>query len=208
MLIARAGDGSMRDAQSAFDQVIAFAGETITADDVSTVLGLVRRDLLLDIADAVAREDAAAIFDLAGQAVESGYDAAVRDSRAGAADARSARRQDRPLARWRSGDRGRRRARSPQGARGAVLRRRSDARVRRADEGGSSTSRASAQPRYHLEMALLRWMHLRKLVPLSDLIQGLDKGAPATAPRPAVRRRRARPSRAPRRRRCTAVEAR
>jgi DNA polymerase III subunit gamma/tau len=31
MLIARAGDGSMRDAQSAFDQVIAFAGETITA---------------------------------------------------------------------------------------------------------------------------------------------------------------------------------
>ena len=27
MLIARAGDGSMRDAQSAFDQVIAFAGD-------------------------------------------------------------------------------------------------------------------------------------------------------------------------------------
>src|SRR6187401_2840118 len=44
MLIARAGDGSMRDAQSVFDQVIAFAGETIAADDVSTVLGLVRRD--------------------------------------------------------------------------------------------------------------------------------------------------------------------
>ena len=30
MLIARAADGSMRDAQSAFDQVIAFAGTTIT----------------------------------------------------------------------------------------------------------------------------------------------------------------------------------
>ena len=74
MLIARAGDGSMRDAQSAFDQVIAFAGETIAADDVSTVLGLVRRDLLFDIADAVAREDGAAAFALAGQAVESGYD--------------------------------------------------------------------------------------------------------------------------------------
>ena len=36
MLVARAGDGSMRDAQSAFDQVIAFAGATITADDVTT----------------------------------------------------------------------------------------------------------------------------------------------------------------------------
>ena len=66
MLIARAGDGSMRDAQSAFDQVIAFAGTTITADDVTTVLGLVRRDLLIEIADAVAREDAAALFELAG----------------------------------------------------------------------------------------------------------------------------------------------
>ena len=30
-LLARAGDGSMRDAQSAFDQVIAFAGETVAA---------------------------------------------------------------------------------------------------------------------------------------------------------------------------------
>src|SRR4029450_5872992 len=65
MLIARAGDGSMRDAQSAFDQVIAFAGESITADDVSTVLGLVRRDLLFDVAGAVGR---------GGLAVESGYD--------------------------------------------------------------------------------------------------------------------------------------
>src|SRR6476620_4915691 len=74
MLIARAGDGSMRDAQSAFDQVIAFAGERIAADDVSTVLGLVRRDVLFDLADAVAREDGAAAFELAGQAVESGYE--------------------------------------------------------------------------------------------------------------------------------------
>ena len=43
-VIARAADGSMRDAQSAFDQVIAFAGETIDAHDVSTVLGLIGRE--------------------------------------------------------------------------------------------------------------------------------------------------------------------
>ena len=55
MLIARDADGSMRDAQSKLDQVIAFTGNTITADDVATVLGLVGRDLLLDIAEAVAR---------------------------------------------------------------------------------------------------------------------------------------------------------
>jgi DNA polymerase-3 subunit gamma/tau len=38
--------------------------------------------------------------------------------------------------------------------------------------------RSSAYPRYHLEMALLRWIHLRRLVPISDLIQGLEKGGP------------------------------
>src|SRR5690242_8993844 len=37
-LVARGADGSMRDAQSAFDQVMAFAGDRITAEDVSTVL--------------------------------------------------------------------------------------------------------------------------------------------------------------------------
>src|SRR3954451_3147244 len=40
-LIARAAEGSMRDAQSALDQVIAFAGLRVSVDDVSTVLGLV-----------------------------------------------------------------------------------------------------------------------------------------------------------------------
>ncbi len=59
-LIARAAEGSMRDAQSALDQVIAFAGKTITADDVSTVLGLVGRDLLFDLVDAVRRRGRAA----------------------------------------------------------------------------------------------------------------------------------------------------
>ncbi len=42
--------------------------------------------------------------------------------------------------------------------------------------------RGAAQPRYHLEMALLRWMHLRKLVPIEDLIAGL----PVTGKPPAA----------------------
>src|SRR5678815_2943958 len=46
-VVARAAEGSMRDAQSKLDQVIAFAGTTIGVDDVSAVLGLVGRDLLL-----------------------------------------------------------------------------------------------------------------------------------------------------------------
>ncbi|MGH9312013.1 MAG: hypothetical protein ACRD1S_02330, partial [Vicinamibacterales bacterium] len=42
--------------------------------------------------------------------------------------------------------------------------------------------RASAQPRFHLEMALLRWLHLRKLTPLAEVIAALEKGAPVPAP--------------------------
>ena len=80
-LIARAAEGSMRDAQSALDQVIAFAGNTIAAEDVSTVLGLVGRDLLFDLVDAVVAENAPAGFALADRAVASGHDLQRRAGR-------------------------------------------------------------------------------------------------------------------------------
>src|SRR5438105_8780593 len=73
-LIARDADGSMRDAQSKLDQVIAFTGKTIAIEDVSAVLGLVGRDLLLDTMTAVADENAPAAFEIAARAVELGYD--------------------------------------------------------------------------------------------------------------------------------------
>ncbi len=201
MLIARAGDGSMRDAQSAFDQVLAFAGEAIAADDVSTVLGLVRRDLLFDVADAVAREDGAAAFALAGQAVESGYDLRLvvrelarltRDILVVNVD--PSRLADPELAAESERDRLR-----------ALAARFSAEDLMRAFDVLTKAEyeiRGSAYPRYHLEMALLRWIHLRQLVPIAELIQGLDKGgapsgraafAPA-APRAAVPVPQARPA--------------
>ena len=73
-LVARSAEGSMRDAETAFDQVIAFAGNTVTVEDVATVLGLVGRDLLFDVMTAVADENGPAAFELAGRAVEAGYD--------------------------------------------------------------------------------------------------------------------------------------
>ena len=44
--------------------------------------------------------------------------------------------------------------------------------------------RGASQPRYHLEMALLRWIHLRKLVPLTELLGGVGASSP-TVRRPA-----------------------
>jgi DNA polymerase III subunit gamma/tau len=183
MLIARAGDGSMRDAQSAFDQVIAFAGRTITADDVTTVLGLVRREVLLDIADAVAREDGAAVFELSAHAVEAGYDLRLvirelarltRDLLVIGMDA--SRLSDPEIA-----------AESERERLTTLATKFSAEDLMRAFDVLTKAEvdiRASLQPRYHLEMALLRWIHLRRLVPLTDLIQGLEKGSRPSTPAP------------------------
>jgi DNA polymerase-3 subunit gamma/tau len=69
--------------------------------------------------------------------------------------------------------------------------------------------RNASQPRYHFEMALLRWMHLRKLVPLAELMEQMGPGggprlqAPAAgastpSPRAAAPRTVAPPAVAPR----------
>jgi DNA polymerase-3 subunit gamma/tau len=43
--------------------------------------------------------------------------------------------------------------------------------------------KGASQPQYHLEMALLRWMHLRRLVPIEDLIAQMEGGTPPRTPR-------------------------
>jgi DNA polymerase-3 subunit gamma/tau len=187
-LIARDADGSMRDAQSKLDQVIAFTGATITADDVGTVLGLVGRDLLLGTLQAVAGEDAVSAFTLAGRAVEMGYDLRlvcrelsrmVRDLLVLSVD--PSRVSDPEIAG--ESERERLLALSKRFSREDLLR--SFDLLTRTE----ADIRAAAQPRYHLEMALLRWIHLRKLVPIEDLIQsaagGTSGGRPASVASPA-----------------------
>jgi len=57
--IARAGDGSMRDAQSAFDQVISFAGDKIKTEDVEKALGIAGADVLARVVDGIAENQPA-----------------------------------------------------------------------------------------------------------------------------------------------------
>ena len=175
LLIARDADGSMRDAQSKLDQVIAFTGTTIGPDDVSTVLGLVGRDLLIETVEAVASEDAPAAFVVAGRAVEMGYDLRlvcrelarlVRDLLVLSVD--PSRVSDPEIAG--EGDRDRLVALAGRFSREDLLRA-FDVLMR-----AESDIRGAAQPRYHLEMALLRWIYLRKLVPIEELIAGVSAG--------------------------------
>ena len=203
-LITRAAEGSMRDAQSAFDQVIAFAGESIGVDDVSTVLGLIGRDPVLDVVAAVADERPAAVFELAGRFVEAGYDLrlvcrelsrAVRDLLVLSIDA--SRSDDTEIAG--EGERDRLVELADRFSREDLLRA-FDVLARAELE-----IRSAAQPRHHFEMALLRWMHLQKLAPLAELLQGPGAlagvvavpggahGVSATRPPPATASARPRP---------------
>jgi DNA polymerase-3 subunit gamma/tau len=72
--VARAGEGSMRDAQSALDQVIAFAGDRIDVPDVAMALGIVGDETLYDAFDAISRADGPAALRLASRLAESGHD--------------------------------------------------------------------------------------------------------------------------------------
>jgi DNA polymerase-3 subunit gamma/tau len=61
-LIARAAEGSMRDALSLLDQVIAFGGNSLTAADTRIMLGTLDRSQVFGIVDAVASRDARAVL--------------------------------------------------------------------------------------------------------------------------------------------------
>ena len=55
--IARKSDGSMRDALSIMDQVIAYAGDSIKIDDVSTIIGLIPIDVFFNYSNAINEKD-------------------------------------------------------------------------------------------------------------------------------------------------------
>lgn len=72
--IARAGAGSLRDAQSAFDQVIAFSGTVVSEEDVTASLGLVSTATLGRFAEAIINRDTAGTINLVEEVFSRGYD--------------------------------------------------------------------------------------------------------------------------------------
>jgi DNA polymerase-3 subunit gamma/tau len=177
----------MRDALSALDQVLAFSTDTVTAADVSTVLGVIGRDQQLEIAETIAREDVVGAFGLAATVVEAGFDLRIvcrelarlmRDLLVVRVD--PSRLADPEIAA--EGERDRLKALAERYSREDLMRAfdliaKSEFEIKN-----------SSQPRHHFEMMLVKWIHLRQLTPLTDLIVGLEAGAgklPAPVQRPA-----------------------
>jgi DNA polymerase-3 subunit gamma/tau len=73
-IIAAAAAGSVRDAVSLLDQVIAYAGPRAGEEDVRNAIGAIDRRLLLEFLRLVAARDAAHLLDLIGTLAESGVE--------------------------------------------------------------------------------------------------------------------------------------
>lgn len=74
LAIARGAEGGMRDAESALDQLIAFRGNAINEADVLSVFGLVSRQTMESLAEAVLQGNVSGIVRIIGELDASGKD--------------------------------------------------------------------------------------------------------------------------------------
>ena len=168
--IARAGEGSMRDAQSAFDQVISFAGNQIKKEDVEQALGVAGADILIRVMNGIAAHQPAEALAVVEEVVMRGHDLRnfSRDLLAHFRDL---------LVTKVSG--------SEELLESAVcdheeLRRQADLfsesdLVRFFHSLAETETKLStaAQPRYQLEVGLVKLMEMRRLEPLTQLLERL-----------------------------------
>jgi DNA polymerase-3 subunit gamma/tau len=187
--LAQAAEGSLRDALSLLDQVIAACGQRLEEKRVRQVLGVVPTELLMDIVTAVDAADSRRVLELVGRLAAEGYELAhfcgeltrfVRDLMVG----RSC------------------------GPESTLLQVPSEQRQQIGDLAGrfseedlsrffnillraESEMRYALVPRFHLELALMKMVHARRLVSLERLLSGLagvavpGKSSPGP-PRPSV----------------------
>ncbi|MDH3268006.1 MAG: DNA polymerase III subunit gamma/tau [Ignavibacteria bacterium] len=73
-IIAKKADGALRDAESYFDQVVAFSKGKIDADLVTQMLNLIDEELYFNISDAVIEKDFKVVFHTSQKIYENGWD--------------------------------------------------------------------------------------------------------------------------------------
>jgi DNA polymerase-3 subunit gamma/tau len=74
IIIAKKADGSMRDAQSLMDQVIAYCGMTVETSRLREALNLIDLNFYFEVSDAIANRDPKRAFELSGEIISRGYD--------------------------------------------------------------------------------------------------------------------------------------
>jgi DNA polymerase III subunit gamma/tau len=192
-IIARAADGSMRDALSLADQVISIGGGSVTADRVRDALGLVPEDEFIAILDIIAEHRAGDVFGAVNKLANAGIDFGVFLN--GFADMLRA-----MLTVVLNG-----KAEGVSAAAGTELARRKDLltagdllRMISAVNALEPTFRKSGQQQLLIEMLLVRMALLDRTVEIEDLLRGLNGEAPGEnrteAPSGSVRAATAQPA--------------
>ncbi|MCI0464905.1 MAG: DNA polymerase III subunit gamma/tau [Gemmataceae bacterium] len=182
-LIARRAGGSMRDAQSLLDQLLAFGENRLTADHVHRLLGTANEDRVAELAAAVLDHDARRALDLFAKASDDGIQPGEI--------------LDQLIDYWRDlmvtascggvegltlGVSGRHREALNAQARTAKL----DTLLAGLDMlvAAKARARGTSHGRVLLEMVLVRISRLEDLVPLSQLAQWLGQAQAAAPSRP------------------------
>ncbi len=76
-VLARASEGSMRDALSLLDQAVSFGGETLQHGDLEALIGTVPDELVRQMVDAILAHQASHAMTLVGEVVDQGFDVRV-----------------------------------------------------------------------------------------------------------------------------------
>jgi len=72
-LIAKKADGALRDAESFFDQVVAFCGTTVEHSTVAKMLNLIDDEIYFTISDAILNKNYNAVFDVSQKLYDNGW---------------------------------------------------------------------------------------------------------------------------------------
>ena len=189
-LLAEAGDGSMRDALSILDQAIASASGQLTAENVRQLVGAAPSGVLEEVMQAVARGSSQEVLQLVDKLISEGHSPThfarqmVRFLRnavvAKVADVDSSLLQI-------SADERKRVARVAELFSEEDLARHLQIMLRTHGELGYRQ-----EQRFHLELGLLKMVHAQRLLPIEQLLSGVEvapaEKKPTVVPTPAARK--------------------
>jgi DNA polymerase-3 subunit gamma/tau len=179
--LARTAEGSLRDGISALDQVIAAAGSDIGENEVTEILGLVERQVLRDTAQAIVARDTEGILRVVDQLSRSGRDLRFFTS--------SLMQYLRDVLVTRVAPRAKDLLNVPGETADleALAQELSEEDLVRSLEVLTQAEdglRMSPEPRFHLEMALLKIAQLRRLASFEELLKRFERLAAGSAPAP------------------------
>ncbi len=183
-VIARAGEGSVRDSLSALDQAIACCGKTLRVEDIRALLGMFGLESLRAVAEAVNRQDGGRMLEIVEELERNGQ---------------SLQHFCRELSQyWRNllvakitGKSTRLIAASEQEQQGllttaALFSEEDLTRYLNLTLDVYKALQSSLQPRLHLELGLVKLVQAGKLQSIEEALAGLENSKPTTGPSPTA----------------------